>query len=289
VKKLINICGTARCGSTMVDLILGNDDRGFSLGEVHAWFRPFRTHHFKMKCSCKGSNCPWDRLIKFKEEDFYRNAFNILDVDFLIDSSKNLSWVIDNNISAQRNGIQVYNLLLFKEPISFFHSFWKRGFSINKVRKNNYIKYYNQCFKSGLPLIAINYNKFTANPRIALIKLCDLLGIPYFEGKENFWEKQHHHLFGSMGIRKQVEKENSTIIAKESFPQEYEKLIPKIENDNNKNKDFQHVITKLKAHEMKTVGYTNFSKKIKKPYWYYLSKLKQKFRQKFPEKWECEQ
>ena len=119
--------------------------------------------------------------------------------------------------------------------------------------------------------------------------LCELLDIPYFEGKEKFWKKKHHQLFGSRGTRKQVEKGNSTIKNKEIFSQEYQKLIPKIEQDNKNNKDFKHVIGKLKAHEMKIDVNQNTIQNILKPYWYYLSKLKQKFQQKFSEKWKYDQ
>jgi hypothetical protein len=58
MKKLINIYGTARSGSTMLDLILGNDPKGFSLGEVANWFYPWRTHHFDIKCGCGIYPCP---------------------------------------------------------------------------------------------------------------------------------------------------------------------------------------------------------------------------------------
>lgn len=287
MKKLINICGTARCGSTMVDLILGNDPRGFSLGEIYAWFRPYRTHHFSLKCSCDGSNCPWYKLKDLNEKEFHAKAFDILNVDFLVDSSKNLAWVIDNNIWAYRNGIQIYNVLLFKEPISLFYSFWKRGFSINKVRNKIYIKYYKRFFDSGLPFIALNYNKFVSAPSEQLKKICESIDIPYFVGKENFWEKIHHQAFGSMGTRKQVEKGSSVILKEEKYPQEYKKLIPEIEKANNDNKPFQDVMKKLAAGQNK-VQYGP-EHHIKKPCWYYLLKLKQQYRQRFPAEWKYNQ
>lgn len=289
MKKLINVCGTARCGSTMIDLILGNDERGFSLGEVHAWFRPFRTHHFRIKCSCGSTNCPWDNLEHLNEEEFYEKAFKILDVDFLVDSSKSIPWVVDNNINGGKKGIEVYNILLYKDPVSLFYSFWKRDVSIKKAREDMFKKYYRRFFQAKLPFISVNYNKFVADPQTALKELCSLIDIPYFEGKERFWEKEHHQIFGSMGTRKQVEKGNSTIKTKESFPQEYEKLIPKIEKENKKDIALQHVIKELRSHEMKADFDTNHFQNIKKPYWYYMLNLKQKFKQRFPEKWKYEQ
>lgn len=73
----------------MVELMLGNDQRAFSLGEVYAWFRPFRTHHSKIICSCGQENCLWDKLKNIKEHEFHKKAFEVLNVDILVDSSKN--------------------------------------------------------------------------------------------------------------------------------------------------------------------------------------------------------
>ena len=70
--KVIFVNGTARCGSTMVDLIMGNDPGGFSLGEVCSWYRPTRTHHFDIKCGCGVYPCPmWQRLRETSERDLY--------------------------------------------------------------------------------------------------------------------------------------------------------------------------------------------------------------------------
>jgi len=281
--KLINICGTARSGSTMVDLMLGNDPRAFSLGEVHAWFRPFRTHHFDIICSCGQNNCPWEKLKTLKEDEFYQRSFEILDVDILVDSSKNLTWVIDNNIQARKDGFDVSNVLLYKEPVSFFYSYWKRGVPIYKALKGVFVKYYKRFFQRNLPFIALDYNKLVADPASILEKMCQLLGISYFEGKERFWKKGHHHLFGSRGTRKQVESANSAIRDKEDYPLEFQNIIPDIEADNLRDKEFQGILSKLEIHEMRKPD-TSSNDHIYKPYWYYLAKLKQKIRKRFPEK-----
>lgn len=282
-KKLINICGTARSGSTMLDLMLGNDPRAFSLGEVYAWFRPFRTHHFNIICSCNQNNCPWEKLKTLKEYEFYKRSFEILDVDILVDSSKDLAWVIDNNIQAKKGGFDVSNVLLYKEPVSFFYSYWKRGVPIHKARKDIFVKYYKRFFQSNLAFIALDYNKLVADPTSILENLCQLLGIPYFEGKERFWKKEHHHLFGSLGTRKQVEAANSAIENRENYPLEFQNSIQKIEADNLRDKEFQGILSKLDFHEMRKSN-TKSNNKIYKQYWYYLAMLKQKIRKQFPEK-----
>lgn len=272
----------------MVDLMLGNGDRAFSLGEVYAWFRPFRTHHFSINCSCGQKNCPWKKLKTLKQREFHRKCFEILDVDILVDSSKDLTWVIDNNIQAGKDGFEVFNVLLYKEPIGFFYSYWKRGFTIKKARKDMFIKYYKRCFQSNLSFIILNYNKLVAKPASILENLCNILGISYFEGKERFWVKEHHQLFGSQSVRKQVLNGESLIINKEDYPPEFQNIIPDIEADNFRDKEFQAILLKLNANEMRILDAAS-NNCINKSYWYYSAKLKQMFRKRFPEKWEYDQ
>ena len=287
-RKLINICGTARSGSTMVDLMLGNDSHAFSLGEVHAWFRPFRTHHFNIICSCGQDHCPWKKLKTLREDEFHKKCFEILNVDILVDSSKKLTWVIDNNIWAKKNGYDVSNVLLYKEPVSFFYSYWKRGISINRARRDIFTKYYRRFFEANMPFIALDYNKLVEDPASILEDLCQSLGVSYFEGKERFWEKEHHHLFGSRSARRQVETKNSAIWNKEDYPLEFQNIIPEIETDNMHDKEFQYVLSKLSVHEM-MASVNSSNNHICKPYWYYLAKYKQKIKKRFPEKWEYDQ
>ncbi|WP_321492487.1 hypothetical protein [uncultured Desulfobacter sp.] len=287
-RKLINICGTARSGSTMVDLMLGNDPRAFSVGEVHAWFRPFRTHHFNIVCSCGQNNCPWEKLKTLKEQEFHKKAFGILDVDILVDSSKNPSWVIDNNVWAKENGIKVFNVLLFKEPVSFFYSFWKRGVPLKKARQKEFVTYYKRFFQTGMPFIALDYNKLVAEPSATLERLCNIMDIPFFPGKERFWEKAHHQLFGSRGTRKQVEASSSQIRKQEEYPQGFKNIIPLIKTEIANDQVFQDILAHLTAHEMQQPDdRTNHA--IHKPTWYYLLMAKQKVRWLFPEKWKYNQ
>ena len=287
-KKIINVCGTARSGSTMVDLMLGNDQRAFSLGEIYAWFRPFRTHHFNIVCSCKKKKCPWEEIKVYNENEFYKKCFEILDVDVLVDSSKNLPWVIDNIKYAQKNGITVSNILLFKDPIKLYYSFWKRGRTTSQILKNGYVAYYKRFFQIGVPYISLNYNNLVADPSSTLEKLCKVLEIPYFFGKENFWEKEHHHLFGSLGTRKQVEISKSVIRKTEDYPQDFKDIIPKIEVEIKNDPNIQKILSKLRSCELQ---YSESLDKCvpHKPIWYYIAKAKQKVRKRFPKEWKYDQ
>ncbi len=285
---LINIFGAGRSGTTMLDLMLGNDDKSFSLGEVHAWFRPYREHHFKIICSCGQNPCPyWEKIQNISEQEFHKKTFELLNVDFLIDSSKNLNWGIDNNIWGMHNDIRVYNILLYKNPINYIYSIWKRGEDVDKA-VYRYTTYYQRFFQTHLPYVSIEYEELVKNTDDILKQLCKITGQKYFTKKKNFWEKVHHHAFGSMGTRKQIESGDSSIRENEIFPEEYQKLIPEIEKELQENKSFVRIHEQLLSNDIK-YGYKSNNKSINKPFWYYLHNLKAFYRKNFPSKWKYKQ
>src|SRR5688572_30069976 len=98
---VVFICGPGRSGTTMVDVMLGHEpgrdiDRCFSCGEVYAWFRPYRSHHKQIVCSCCDGLCDvWLQLMNQPESLFHAGVVKTLGVEFVIDSSKELRWVWD--------------------------------------------------------------------------------------------------------------------------------------------------------------------------------------------------
>jgi hypothetical protein len=284
MNTLVNICGEARTGSTMFDLILGNDPKAFSLGEVHAWFRPWRTHHFDINCSCGKYPCPkWELVKDIRENSFHKKAFHLLDVNFLIDSSKELSWVIDNNIWAQiHNSYHIHNLLIYKQPVSFALSHWKRKINIKEVL-NSY-KYYERFLNSNLNFYSISYEEFIRHPDTILKAVCDIINMNYSPMKMNFWEKEHHHLFGSFGTRKQVVKKESKIYIEE-FPKEFKKLFPIINKEFNDNPKIKQILKKLAQKDIKISKNISSPIKIKKGHYYYYRKIRAKLKKIFPDQY----
>ena len=286
MKKLINIYGTARCGSTMLDLILGNDPKGFSLGEVVNWFQPWRTHHFDIKCGCGVYPCPvWEKIKNIKEKNFHEKAFEILDVDFLIDSSKNLPWIIDNNMRGYKsNTYNTLNILLYKNPVSLYYSHWKRGDKKITALFNAYNDYL-FFFKSNLHYVSVDYDSLISEPDETLKKLCNIIGIPYFDGKTFFWKKTHHHLFGSFGTRKQLFQSDSSIY-REDYSDDFIKLIPEIEKKIDSNKKLLSTLERLYfANIEKIEKYPSSFKKLsirKDRNFYYKSKIKRYFKRFYP-------
>lgn len=283
MNKLINICSTGRSGSTMVDLILGNDESALSLGEVYAWFRPWRTNHFELVCACGQNPCPvWDRVKDIPESRFHEQLFHLLAVESVVDSSKKLTWVIDNNIWAyKRQTYKVYNILLYKDPVSLVYSHWKRG-NRNVERVLGFYDYYARFFKSGLPFVAVNYNALVQEPYAVIERLCHIVGVRFFEERLFFWKERNHHLFGSGGVKKQL-MDGDSMIYKESYSEDFLQYQPAIEKKIQAGNRLQAVLSQLSAADvMKMDLYPEGANRVRKDFLYFRDKLVEKYKKRFP-------
>jgi hypothetical protein len=287
VKKVIFVNGTARCGSTMVDLILGNDVLGFSLGEVASWFRPWRTHHFDIKCGCGVYPCPvWEKLRYVPESELYGAVARSQNVEFVVDSSKSLTWVIDQNLRlASSNEFEVFNIFLYKDPVALHHSHWKRGAGDTASTARHY-GYYSNALDAQIPFVTVNYDWFVRNMDEGLALLCQRLDVPYFEGKERFWQKSHHHLFGSFGPRMQMFTENPRIYVEE-FGAEYESLIPGLQREFQAIQDLQRILSEMQARDLREYSASEGVKKsrVRRPLFYFRQRWRERKMRFFPQPW----
>jgi hypothetical protein len=286
-KALILVCGAARSGTTMLDLMLGNSPDVFSCGEIYALFRPFRTHHFDPVCSCGDPECEiWKELRHVAESSFHAAALNRPGISYTVDSSKDLRWVLDNNMWAHKRGYRVCNVLTWKEPIDLAYSHWKRGYPINYFRKQ-FVDYYSRFLDLNLPFISVSYNKLVANPAIVLSDLCSRLGLTYEDGREQFWNKKHHHFFGSSGTASQVEQGDSKIKRESGFPPEFIAEFNRVAQESGPDRQLEEIISRLKACETVSVTDIDSSKQVSssgRPLWYYRHALKAVVRRHFPER-----
>jgi len=286
---LINICGAGRSGTTMLDLMLGNAPDAFSCGEVSAWFRPWRTHHFRIDCSCHQDPCPyWSKIKDYPERNFHRQVFEQLNVNYVIDSSKEIRWIVDNNNWAARHQIRVINLLIWKDPMDLAYSYWKRDYGPFFWRRV-FVDYYTKFLQVELPFVSVSHKELVQHPGEKLAHICQVVGMPYFQGKERFWEKEHHFVFGSGGVQKQTAYGTSEIRSDDPFTpqfrQEMENLSEKIDQD----AQVQKILGALKKAEVShydrnmTLLYQQSALPVaKRPFWYYKDWLKRKIRGYFP-------
>jgi len=282
--NLVLVNGAARSGTTMLDLMLGNSESCFSCGEIHAFFRPHRTHHFDPDCSCGEKPCPvWESLGKVPEQDLHANILQMPGIEHVIDSSKDLNWVLDSNRWAAGHGIPVVNLLLWKDPKDLAYSHWKRGRPIDYYRRA-FLHYYERFLNLNLPFIAINYQDLVGNPSVILKDICDRCGIDWHEGQEEFWNKKHHHFFGSAGTGKQVSEGGSKIGSIKDFPQEFLDAWNATDMAQGTDTRLNRCIEGLQAADINsgTAASGNPTGPAIKPLWYYRHALKSLYRKRFP-------
>jgi len=283
--KLVMVCGAARSGTTMLDLMLGNSEDAMSTGEISRLFRPFRKHHKNPVCSCGEIDCPvWRDLTEGPESVFHENIFlKRPAIKFVVDSSKDLRWIFDSNIWADRANLPMVNVVLWKDPIDLSYSYWRRGENVDFYRKA-FFTYYERFLDLKLPFVSLNYKQLVTDANGTLEALCNTLGIEYRESRVNFWEKRHHHFFGSSGTRNQIGSKGATLTYKTEYPDEFVKLFERearwIESD----RRFSRIVAELRAHDViqGRPSETNGFLAVRRPLWYYRHTLKALWWKYFP-------
>lgn len=210
MKKVILISGTNRSGSSLLDLMIGNSNNGFSTGELHRLFRPSRPIDILNKNGRNEFGYDnevidfWNDIKSKGEKNVYDNLFNSFDgIDFIVDSSKNPIW-IRNQIKYSKNKYyKLINLISYKTPLEFAYSIFKRNQSEYWKRKS-WINKHLILFYLLQNFFTVKYSNLIKNPSEHLELICKKIGIDYFREKENFWKNnsKKFFLFGSDTLRK---------------------------------------------------------------------------------------
>lgn len=199
-KKVIFIGGTSYSGTTIFGMILANDEKGFSGGEMSALFKPQKAHHFDPKCGCGNKKCEiWPMVLKNGISNIYETIFSKFpNIRFIVDSSKDPFWIHYQNKILKKNKIEAKNVLIYKTPLEAAFSFKKRG-RLAQFKKS-WINYHRLYFSLVKDFRTISYKQLTTN-YIFLAKICNYLEIPYFDNKEQFWNKTQHTIFGNSSAK----------------------------------------------------------------------------------------
>ena len=197
-KKVIFVAGTSFSGSTMLDMTLANDPKGYSLGEIHALMRPYRKHHFKERERLKTDKI-WGKIINDGEKKLYKNLFNLMpEYDYFVDSSKNPNWIKNHINNLNEMGVENHCVLIYKSPDEIFASFKKRNRT--KQWEKSYINYHRLFFSLINNFIPISYRSFATNEE-SNKRLFELLNLTYSPNKREFWQKEHKTFFGNNRTR----------------------------------------------------------------------------------------
>ena len=270
---VVNICGPGRTGSTVLDLMLGNGEDTFSIGEAYALYWPWRHRHLKPVCSCGDPECAvWGDLLDVDQSDFYPLLFEKTGAKYIIDSSKYLPWVLENNIQAEKNGYSTINLLTWKHPVELSYSHWKRGRG-DAFWKKRFVPYYTEFFDSKLPFVSVYAGGLVANPKGKIKEICENTGIQYFEGKEKFWETTHHYLNGSSNVLNQYKDKQPTKNLN-SYSTEFEAIKENVYQDAQYDQRVCDIVASLEKNEVSKTQ-KDFEKTVPKEYplWYYRESL----------------
>ncbi|CUS03424.2 conserved protein of unknown function [Candidatus Promineifilum breve] len=206
-KKVIFVGGTSYSGSTFFHLTIANDPRGFGIGEVKHLFRPTKERHTRptWACGCGDPNCDlWSRVKKHGEANLYQTIFDIHpEVEFIVDASKNVVWIDDQTDYLARQGIETHHVVIWKTLLEYAHSLQKR----NRLDKKDgaelahWPQYHRNFYSFVDSFRTVKYADYARRQADVLQAACATFGIPYFAGKERYWEKTHHALGGNLSSR----------------------------------------------------------------------------------------
>ncbi len=195
-KTVIFVGGTAYSGSTLLDMILANDPRGFSCGEVHAVYHPYRLKHLRL--SKLSDVIDWRAAKQLGARKLYDRLFEVFpECHFVVDSSKSPLWISDRLKDLRRTSLHTHVVLIWKYPDEFAASRRKR--SRERGWQREWVNYHRYFFTmlSGQPTWrSVRYRDLVTNPE-TLQKICSWLRIPYFKDKDKYWTKEHATVFGN--------------------------------------------------------------------------------------------
>lgn len=199
-KTVIFVGGSSYSGSTLLDLTLGNDDRAFSCGEISNYFYPTKPIHSHPICGCGNVSCnTWHTIKRRNAQCPYEVIFDMFPrVEFVIDSSKSPLWIHQQQKRLAKTDIVCRNILIWKHPFQAAHSYKKRG--IEEKWERNWVNYHRLYFSLIKEWHSVSYDAFISDPSV-LKQVCDRLGIPYFGGKERYWERRHCIIGGNHSAR----------------------------------------------------------------------------------------
>ena len=233
----------------MLSSMLAHGEGVVACGEIGGWYRLARHR--------KGAEAPSGLEFAADAEAaaFHRTALKRLGLHTIIDSSKSLEWALEVNRWYRHSDINIYNVLIWKSPVRHAYSFWKRGLRQSlSPRYYGWPFYHRRFLRSGAEFITVRYEELIAHPQQKLRALCEHIGISYFEGKEEFWKDEFTLLGSSPGVKKQMERGNSTLSI-EPFHPDFEPIGKRVRQFARKDSRVQYVTDHLSRNEIDHVTF----------------------------------
>lgn len=260
-KKVIFVTGSSYSGSTILNLILANDSKGMSVGEIRSLMLPYRKHHYKKRQELSDDE-KWKQVLNDGSSKLYKNLFELFpEYDFWVDSSKDPLWIYNQSKILQRQGFKVAIVLIYKSPLEFAQSALKRK---QYKWQRKWISFHESFFYLLKEYHQISYYDFVAKPKDSLKVLCENLEIDFKDSKLDFWKKHNFNFFGNTHTNYQAVKDKSEMESR-IIDKEYksnfrkikhsitldESLQKKMETEITRNSRIQNILNKLNKRNQK--------------------------------------
>ena len=214
MKSNVIICGISFCGSTVMNLVLGSLPDAAAIGESH-WIvdRLIDQKRNRLRyCRLCDKYC--DILTtEFRDEmrvseNWYSDIAKKLKTDVLVSSDKNPNYLkrFDGYMDSKL-------IVLFKNPLFSWESFWKRrNLEIGNLRHRQigvFLEHYCENYDFFLDLkkggkhdniLFLEWDTFLMSPTSVLKKLCQKLELQYSSDALEYWNKRHHYIGGNFSI-----------------------------------------------------------------------------------------
>jgi hypothetical protein len=232
-KRVIFIGGSSFSGSTLLGCILGSNPQSpfntFHLGEVHAFFNPQHPKYGKPFGALQTGGIIWKDIdCSVGPENAYYEIFKKSKSNIIIDSSKNINWLKIQHDCCKHHDWSFQLLVSYRT----FAGIWDSGKRRNLEYKRNLsnIMYYprllSEIQRMGINFSVINISFLINSPAEITQKICTSVNLPYFNGKENYWNFNHYHLYGSSTQRKQMKDPKNASFYKSSYKKNIFQQLP---------------------------------------------------------------
>lgn len=208
--RVIAICGPNHSGTTMLGAILGSSKNWADnphLGEVHAYYRKQSRIYNSKKCIVCREGCEKWEGINVKHKRPYRNLSNVFETEVFVDSSKTIGW-----FRQHQEYLEVQYVFIWKDLVSLRQSLCDRQARLKWTNAQLEARYSSQLRNlihqvgalAEMPggFVGLSLESLLADPSSMTRRLCDILDLEYFEGKEKFWNFEHHHVGGASSVGK---------------------------------------------------------------------------------------
>jgi len=202
---VVFILGTAWCGSSLLNLLLGTQRQICGLGEVSDFRDINRATIRCARCRSHIKHCKLANIIK--PQQFYSSLFNAFPAyTVIVDSSKNW-WSIGRNFVVESN-IVYQAVVLSKAPHEFVASYCSRKVGTVAQGFAEWLGIYNHIFEcleryrdrgTVLPSIAeshvvpVTYRQMVRDPSGTVTYICNTLGHPCDVSLVANWHNMPNH------------------------------------------------------------------------------------------------